>query len=125
MFRTKMLAGATVVAVLVLASIPTFTTAGSPAPLNRTGTAHPKDYDVYTVRFRAGEMARVWVTNLTSNADLDVRVIDPLTLQVVAQDNRVNRDASVQFFPPRGGEYIIVIHNFSGARGAQYRVSTN
>ena len=56
-------------------------------------------YEVFMVRFEGGKLAKVGVQN-AGTADLDIRVIDPATLKVVAQDLSTDNDAHVKFTPP-------------------------
>jgi len=117
---TALLAVGTIVAVLPVESF-----AGRiGGPMRITGTAAPNDYDVYTARFQAGRVAHIYVKSMNT-ADLDVKIIDPVTLRVVAQDLRPARDAHVDFVPNATREYIIVIHNFSQNRGTAYTLTTN
>lgn len=127
MFRSKWFVTAAValtVGAAVLAA-PAVSEAGRVGgPLVLEGSAHPDDYDVYTAKFVGGQLARVKVQN-AGRADLDIKIIDPVTLRVVAQDLRTNNDAVVQFTPPRTREYIILVHNYSRTLSARYVLVTN
>jgi hypothetical protein len=93
-------------------------------PLVREGTAGPDDYDVYSARFVGGRVAEIRVQN-AGTADLDLVIIDPRTLRVVAQDRRTASDARVRFTPPSTREYIIMVHNYTRNRSARYVLFTN
>lgn len=95
---------------------------GGPTVIQNTAT--PDDYDTYTIRFEGGRMAHVTVKSMNC-ADLDIKVIDPVTLRVIAQDLRPAHDGRVSFMPARSREYIILIHNFSRDRGTRYSLHTN
>jgi hypothetical protein len=127
MFRCKPIFAT--VAVLAVGTILSVASATSFAgrvggPMKITGHASPDDYDVYTVRFQANRMAHIYVKSL-NRADLDVRVIDPVTGRTVAQDVRAAADAHVDFTPGRTREFIVVVHNYNKTRGTGYVLSTN
>jgi hypothetical protein len=127
MFRSKFLAATAVlfVAGAALFVVPAVVEAGRVGgPLVTEGSAHPDDYDVYTAKFEGGKLARVRVQN-AGRADLDIKIIDPATLRVVAQDLRTNADATVTFTPPRTREYVILVHNYSRTMSARYVLFTN
>lgn len=93
-------------------------------PLVREMGIAPGQYEVFMVRFEGGKMARVGVANAGA-ADLDIQVIDPATLKVVAEDLRTDNDARVKFHPQVTKDYIVLVHNFSKNQGAKYVLFTN
>lgn len=127
MFRSKLIVATALIltAGAALFVVPAIVEAGRVGgPLVIEGSAHPDDYDVYTAKFQGGRLARVRVQN-AGRADLDVKIIDPATLRVVAQDLRTNTDATVTFTPPRTREYVILVHNYSRTLSARYVLFTN
>ena len=127
MFRCKtMFASVAILAVgAVFAIAPATSLAGRVGgALFVKGYAGPDDYESYTVRFEGGKMAHVFVKSI-HRTDLDVKIIDPVTLQVVAQDLRAAKDAHVDFFPTKTREYIILVHNYNRDRGSAYVLRTN
>ena len=81
-------------------------------------------YEVFMVRFEGGKLAKVGVQN-AGTADLDIRIIDPATLKVVAQDLSADNDAHVKFMPPVTKDYLVLVHNFSTNKSAKYVLFTN
>lgn len=117
------------IAVLALGTMLTLGSAASFAgkvggPTMIQGFATPDDYDTYSLRFEGGRIAHVIVKG-NHLADLDIKVIDPVTLRVIAQDLRPAADGRVTFLPNRTREYIVLIHNFSRDRGTRYTLHTN
>ncbi|MBM3993876.1 MAG: hypothetical protein FJ303_06960 [Planctomycetes bacterium] len=126
MFRNVILGTVAVLAVgAIIAAVPSESYAGRVGgAITIQGHAAPDDYDTYTIRFQGGRLAHVFVKSI-NRADLDIKIIDPVTLRVVAQDLRSNPNAHVDFIPDRTREYIVLIHNFSRDRGTRYVLHTN
>lgn len=81
-------------------------------------------YEVFMVRFEKGKLAKVGVQN-AGTADLDIKIVDPATLQVIAQDLRTDNDARVKFTPTATKDYMVLVHNFSQNKSATYVLFTN
>lgn len=93
-------------------------------PLVREVFIGKGQYEVFMIRFEGGKLAKVGVQN-AGTADLDIQIIDPATLKVVAQDLRTDDDARVKFTPTATRDYMVLVHNFSKNKSATYVLFTN
>ena len=124
-FKPMMAVATVLVAGAAMFVLPAVTEAGRlGGPLVVEGVAGADDYDVYTARFEGGKQAKIGVVN-TGKCDLDLIILDPKTLKVVAQDTKAAADAHVKFTPPSTREYVIIVHNYTKNKSCKYVMFTN
>jgi hypothetical protein len=127
MLRIKplMVVASLLVAGTAVLALPSSSEAGRVGgPLVRELSIAPGQYEVFMVRFEGGKLAKVGVQNAGS-ADLDIRIVDPASLKVLAQDLRTNNDARAQFVPTATKEYMVIVHNYTKNKGAEFVLFTN
>jgi hypothetical protein len=79
---------------------------------------------VYSIRFRGGEQASVYIGNRSNRGDIDLVVRDNHD-RIVGRDFRPNQDAHASWFVPTTAVYTIHVRYYRGAGPLRFTLTTN